>query len=791
MSGYKLLIITFVAVLSALGQGSFWGPGAVDDIGGMHENPGYLGLGHGMETMFFGRFSDDSLTTVDILSNHGFLANFGGFATGYEHIGSVYRWTLGAGLGDNTFGMGYLRTWSASDVWGGGWKNGWIFGAVARPWSFVSAGWAYENTPAIPGAHRFGLGLRPASWRVTVFGDVTKPNDIDWENIYWGAGGELHIIDGIRLFGRYDYLGEEDGGSAIDQISAGLRIDNPFGGTGATFITDPSDKWNEYTVYSIASYKKLRSIIPMPQHALKLELCGNYDERPRKGLFASGGKSFSTLLRLLEDAAEDSEINGLIIRWRYPSLNFAQAEELRNTLAKFRDNDKPIYLYADMLGNLSYYLASAADYVAISPTGGGVNIIGLRAEMTYFKGTLDKIGVTADFVTAGDYKSAAEMITRTEPSEFAAKNMNEILDAYERVFIDGIAESRNMDFEEVKAIIDNGPYSDIEAESLGLVDTLVYWNEFEDFIKEEKDLKAEPIGIYAMREDRQMQWGEPERIAVIVVDGSIVHGKGGSGGLFGGISSGDREIVAAIDAARTNNSVKGIMLRVDSGGGSAVASDLIAHALMRAAEKKPVAVSMGGAAASGGYYISAPADRIYADRSTMTGSIGVVAGKISLAGLYDKIGISKTTFERGKNSGIYSPSDTFSVQERQRMESSITRMYDLFKGKVSSGRDISVDSVEVIAQGRVWAGSDALDIGLVDTQGGFIDALEYLIEEGDVDRDDMEIWTWPSTGLNFVNELMNSVKSNIPFIDRAPDIPKFPYQDGEPLYLMPYTIEVK
>jgi len=798
----RLFVLFFITVLTScvLAQGPAWGVAVVDDVWGMHLNPGYLGIGNGAESALFGYFSPDSLNNIGIDNSHGLLLNFGSFAGGYERHAGLYRWTAGLGAGDKTFGIGYLRTWSKCDAWDGGWKNGWIFGTLVRPCSFVSLGWSYQSPPMASGTHRFGIGLRPTSWRVTLFGDVAKPDDTPWEDfykgdwtnkVYWGVGTELHLVNGIRLFGRYDRFGEEESsGETLDEISVGLRIDSRFGGAGMLVNSGSDDAWDIYSIYSIGSVEELPSIIPMPKRALRLDLEGDYVERPRGGLFFIGGKTFGRLLQILDKAAEDDEITGLVIRWRSPDINFAQAEELRAAIQKFSANDKPVLLYADNLGNLSYYLASAADYVAIAPSGGGVHVIGLRAELTYLKGTLDKLGITGDFISAGDYKSAPETFTRTEPSEFAAENINDILDGLERQFISGIAQSREMSVEQVGDIIDGGPYTDAEAESLGLIDTLCYWNEFENYVKEERDLQAEPIGTYAMREMRNMQWGEPDRIAIIVVDGSIIHGKGGSGGLFG-VTSGDREIVAAIDAARKNKTVKGVLFRIHSGGGSAIASDLIRHALSRAAEEKPVIVSMGGAAASGGYAISVPGEFVFTDKATFTGSIGVFGGKFSLEGLYDKIGVTHAVFTRGENAGIYSLMDTFSVKERERYESVIMRYYDLFKGRVGEERNLPTDSVESIARGRVWLGSDAVEIGLADSIGGFTDALNYIIEETGVNERELELLFWPSAKAFMFPELLNMATSWIPFKEKLEDIPTFPYDDYEPLYLMPYIIEVK
>jgi protease-4 len=772
-------------------QGPKWGVAAVDDPWGMRVNPGYLGLGYGAETALWGTFNSDSLSNIEIENSHGFLMNLDGIGFGYDRTDKVYRWTLGMGAGDASFGFGYLHTWSAADEWGGGWKNGWIFGAIARPVKYVSLGWSYEDTPEYKETHRFGVALRPATWRVSLFADAIKPNELEWKDLMWGAGGELHIIDGIRLFGRYDFFANDSIAGTFDQFSLGVRFDNPFSGVGAVAVQGLEDEFDQYTVYSVTSAQQLRSLIPMPKHALRLDITGDFAERPRGGIFSSGGKSFSRLIRTLDKAADDNEIVGLVIKWENPSLSIAQAEELKNTLEKFKGAGKPILLFSKTLGNIGYYVASVADYIAISPTGGGVDITGLRAEMMFFKGTLDKLGIKGDFLHAGQYKSAMEMFTRTEPSEAAAKNMNEILDALDKEFISGIARARKLSFEKVKAIVDNGPYTDLESDSLGLVDSLMYWEDFENYVKKTRKLKATPFGAYAMRDDRKMDWGAPDKIAVIVIDGNIVDGNGGGGGLFGGNSTGDKEIIEAVNAAKKDRSVKGILLRIDSGGGSAMASDLMAHALKQAAEKKPLVVSMGGMAASGGYYVAAPGAKIFADNSTLTGSIGVIMGKFSIKGLYEKIGITRAVFSRGENSGIFSMSDTFSTFEKERLGKGIERSYSLFKSNVAKGRGLTMDSVEVVAQGRVWAGSDARNIGLVDSIGGFIDALKYLVEETGVDSRDLDVVIMPSGGMFSLEAVMNMTAKMLPFGDRLDEIPTFPYEDNEPLYLMPYSIEIK
>ncbi|HHS51184.1 MAG TPA: signal peptide peptidase SppA [candidate division Zixibacteria bacterium] len=789
MKRYFIFALVALMVGGALAQGVLWGTAAVDDPMGMHKNPGYLGLGHGAESAVFGSFSTDSFSTMDIENTHGILLNLQGLAGGYENIGGMKRWTTGMGFGDRTFGIGYLRTWTSHDSWGGGWRNGWILGAIVRPWDFVSGGWSYESSPAMEG-HRVGIALRPRTWRVTVFGDVLKEDRADWADIGWGAGGELHLVDGVRVFGRYDYFGKDDLGETVDQISAGLRIDNPFAGTGAIATTGIDGEWSEFSLYSVASSKKLPSLFKLPKTSLSLDLSGDYAERPQAGLFSPRKRAFGRLLRSIERAAEDDRVEALVIRYRFPNLNFAQTEELRDVLQKFKANGKPILLYADNLGNLSYYLASVADFIAIPPSGSGVGIIGLGAEMMFFRGALDKIGVEPDFVNIGEYKSAMEMFTQTGPSDYLSENMNEILDSYEAEFLGRIAEGRGISIEQARELVDNGPYTDIESDSLGLIDSLMYWDQFEEYVRKERKLKTQSFGAYALQQSREMNWGEPDRIAVIVVEGNIVKGSGGAGGLFGGASVGEREIISAVNSAKNNKSVKGIMLRINSGGGSALASDLMAHALSDAAEKKPLVVSMAGSAASGGYLVAMPGAKIFSDRITITGSIGVISGKIALGGLYDKLGITTARFERGENSAIYSSAEKFTPSQRERIHSGSLRIYDVFKDWVADGREIPVDSVDVLGRGRIYTGEQALEIGLVDTLGGFLDALDYLIEETGANRRDLALWFMPGLKAS-IESMLDMMAMQIPVLRELKSLPVYPFEDGEALYLMPFAIEVK
>ncbi|HEX9963165.1 MAG TPA: signal peptide peptidase SppA, partial [Pyrinomonadaceae bacterium] len=440
-------------------------------------------------------------------------------------------------------------------------------------------------------------------------------------------------------------------------------------------------------------------------------------------------QSFSSLMTQMRKAKVDSRIGAVLLNVNFPGIGWGKADELRGAIAELRASGKPVYAFMEIGMNKEYYIASAAEKVFLPPAG-DIYINGFSAEVTFYRGSLDKLGIEPEVIAIGKYKNAPDQFTRKEMSEAHSEVMNAIIDEYYNRFINGIAESRKKSPEDVKAMVDNAPYHAAEAKQLGLIDEAAYRDQVYDELKKRlgykegdkirlvsgssyKEISADSLGL-----------NNGERVAVVYASGAINIGRS-SRSAFGGESLGSDTLVKAINDAAEDTTIKAIVLRVDSPGGSALASDLMWHAIENAKAKKPVVVSMADVAASGGYYIACNANKIVAEPSTLTGSIGVFMGKPSLKGFNDWLGISTQYVQRGKNSGIFRTGDKWTEEEKKKMEEQTNKIYwDDFVPKVAKGRGKTNEDVNTIAQGRVWTGAQAKERGLVDEIGGLEKSIE-------------------------------------------------------------------
>jgi protease-4 len=476
----------------------------------------------------------------------------------------------------------------------------------------------------------------------------------------------------------------------------------------------------------------------------KIELKGSYAEGAQMpGLFGSVSESLSEGISRLEKAATDKTISGVILRFNSPTLGWAKQNEFRQAIKRIQAKGKKVYAYLDSGTSKDYLIASACDKI-IMPESGVLMVLGMQAEVTFYKNLFDTIGVKADMLRVGEFKSAAEPYTRTEMSDPFYKEMEELLDDYYRQIVDVIAQGRNLDRKKIIAAIDSGPHTAADAKKMGLIDEVAYEDALEQIITAngkldpvktvrgygKKKLDTDFSGFAGMMKLMNLMMGiEPTgrrgfgpKIAVIHANGMIVTGRSTSD-MFSGEVLGSETFIKAVHKAEKDSSVKAIVLRVDSPGGSALASDLMWRALQKV--KKPVVVSMGDVAASGGYYISMGANRIFAEPGTLTGSIGVVGGKFALKGLYEKVGISTTVIRRGKNSGVMSVLDKFSDSERKAMTKMLHEVYAQFTTKAAEGRKMKHAKLEKLARGRVYTGAMAVKIGLVDELGTLEDAFSH------------------------------------------------------------------
>ena len=439
--------------------------------------------------------------------------------------------------------------------------------------------------------------------------------------------------------------------------------------------------------------------------------------------------SFSSLLTQMRKAKVDSRIGAVLLNVNFPGIGWGKADELRAAIADLRASGKPVYAYMEIGMNKEYYIASAAEKVFLPPAG-DIYINGFAAEVTFYRGSLDKLGIEPEVVAIGKYKNAPDQFTRKEMSEAHAEVMNAIIDEYYNRFISGIAESRKKSPEDVKAMIDNAPYHAGEAKQLGLIDEAAYRDQVYDELKkrlgykEEDKIRTVSGSTYKEIPSDSLGLNNGERVAVVYASGAINIGRS-SRSAFGGESLGSDTLVKAINDAAEDSTIKAIVLRVDSPGGSALASDLMWHAIENAKAKKPVVVSMADVAASGGYYIACNANKIVAEPSTLTGSIGVFMGKPSMKGFNDWLGISTQYVQRGKNSGIFRTGEKWTPEERKKMEDQTNKIYwDDFVPKVANGRGKTIEDVNALAQGRVWTGAQAKERGLVDELGGLEKSIE-------------------------------------------------------------------
>jgi protease-4 len=481
---------------------------------------------------------------------------------------------------------------------------------------------------------------------------------------------------------------------------------------------------------------------------------------PLRKLLGGPDESLSNLILQFRKAKSDKRIKAVILDINMSGAGWAKSEEIRDAIADFRSSGKQVYAYMEFGLNKEYYIASACDRIYLAPPG-ELFINGLAANVMFFRGSLDKLGVYPDIYQIGKYKSAGDTFTRKNMSEAHREYVNSLLDDLFNRYVEAIAKARNKTPEEVRAIIDNSPYSALKAKEAGLIDSAAYRDELDKEIKAKLGYKdADQLRLVRGSEYREVPaeslgLDKGERIAVIYATGEIGSGKS-ENSPTGDQSIGSDTVAKALNDARDDKTIKAIVLRVDSPGGSGLASDIIWHAVEAAKQKKPVVVSMADVAASGGYYIAASANKIIAQPSTITGSIGVVGGKPVMKGFYDWIGLSNEYVLRGKNAGMFRETEKFSPDERAKFEEWIkTTYYNDFVPKVAKGRSKDPQYIDSVGQGRVWTGSQGKDRGLVDEFGGLDRAVAVAQQLANIPADKgvtRVILPYPQT---FLQQLLN------------------------------------
>jgi len=496
--------------------------------------------------------------------------------------------------------------------------------------------------------------------------------------------------------------------------------------------------------------------------------------------------------KLLRRAASDTKVKALVLEPRGLDAGWAKLEELRAEILAFKQSGKPVYAYLRNAGTREYYLATAADKIYMAPED-ELDVKGIRAELMFLKGTLDKLGVTMEFEHVGKYKDAPDTFTKTSPSPETLEVTNQILDQYYGNMVQVIADGRKLPPGAVRGVIDQGPFIGKSALDSGLVDALIFEDEM--LAQLNTNLKADLKKIGA-RSYSKAAGAEPSgraRIAYVTGDGEITRGDPGEDVSDTGITA--FSMVKQLRQVADDSSIKGAIVRVDSPGGDGIASDDILHEMKLLSKKKPVLISMSDLAASGGYFIAMTGDPVLAYSNTLTGSIGVFFGKVNLSGLYEKLGIKTQLLTRGRFADIDSETKPLTPEEKDKVQKEIQVFYKGFVDRVAEARKRPYDQVEPLAQGRVWLGAQAKMNGLVDEIGGLDRAVEMIKQRTNIPASEqVTLVTYPprrtllemllktSTDNSELESAIKAVAGSLPWKSLA---------HGGVQRLMPYSIVIK
>ena len=695
-----------------------------DDALATFFNPAGLGAGGRGFDLHYLRASESDFGVDDALFISTANAGFGmEFATGEEGV-DFNRYTLSSGssIGPSIYwGTGY--SWVNSDDQNYDKLTSWSLGLMFRR-RYLSTGIIARdlNRPRFHGeklgrTYDFGVAIRPSTSRVTLSVDARKVEKI--------KGLDFNFAVGIRPF-RWMTLR----GSVNDDSSFDIR----FGINFRQFEFGMYNRFDENQEYQRSiGYMSLSQALHTTRHI-----------RRNAFLDVQMGEIEKTLRR----AKRDKEVAGALIKIGGSRYGIGRLQEMRDAILDFKASGKKVVGYMTSCSTGNYLIASACDRVVLHPSG-EVRLIGLRSEISFYKGVLDKLGIRADLEHIGEYKSASDIFTRKEMSEAHREVQNAILDDLYDQLTQAIADKRSWSQDDVKHLIDQGPFTAKQALAHRIVDQLAYRDQLKGIAKDltGKDCRLVKARQYLGIIEYQHDWEVPlPKIAIIEAEGMMMTGESFTDPFTGTKTMGSTTITRAIRRVRKDSSVKAVVLRIDSVGGLVIAADTIWRELMRLKDVKPLVVSMGDVAGSGGYYIAAPADTIVAAPGTITGSIGVVSGKYSFKGLYDKIGLHKEILKRGKHADFYNDYGDYPAEEREIIHTQLKEIYEDFISKVAEGRGMTKEAVDQIGKGRIWTGKQAKEIGLVDELGGLNLALSIARKKAGLERKEVQLIRLPQQG---------------------------------------------
>ena len=694
-----------------------------DDALAALANPAGLAARPGSE--FYAIYNFRPVLWSDFFSNTTFLAKAGPLAAYWEPEPSRYGVALGIGGGSFSSGIRFRRD-SLSR---------WDLSALVRPGRRVSAGAVWEDLNHGWGRLGLGVAVRPFDNRWTLFGEtyLTRP-------LQPMVGFDVEPVDGVRLGLKafLNYIPEGD-----VRFVAGASFGLGKAGIGGVGTCSP----REVGGYLRAGTPGRRSLLSAGKRYVEIRLNEEIvDRKPGFSLSSSSVRTSWDLLDLISRAGKDNSVKALLLKIDGLRGSFAQLQELRQALAGFRAQGKKIVVYAPSYGMGSYYVASVADRVWTHPLG-DITIPGMSLGTIFLKGTLEKLGIEFDGTRHGKYKSAIETFTEDSLTAPNREQLEAFLGAPYGEFLDAAATGRHVSRDSMEALVNVGFFNTEQAKQSGLVDSVCYHDQLDSLLdKELKGLSKVSEKEYRDNVVPSEDWTSKPAIAIVYATGSIAAGESRTDFLTGSVTMGSQTMARAIRQARNDKRVKAVVLRIDSPGGDGFASDMIWRELELCRQKKPVIASMAGMAGSGGYYIACNATKVFALPTTLTGSIGVFNFKLVTEGLFNKLGARRQAVKRGEHADAMSDMRKMTPEEDSMMQAQVDYFYRQFVQKVADGRKLTFEHVDSIGQGRIWSGLDARRVGIVDTLGGFLEAVAYAKKVAKLENCDYVVLPKPRTG---------------------------------------------
>lgn len=709
-----------------------------DDSTAMIVNPGGIGLKTDGE-IFFSNSINSSFGQTNLL---GTFSNFNlglqQFTPQNKNLPPLRKYFLGtaypifqglsAGLSYSNVQSTDASALSAQSI---------DFGILSRPFEFLSLGAVIRNlnTPIIGKtqinrAYTLSFGFRPFSWdRFSILADAEWVEGSKPDQIRGFLGVDSELINGISLKGK----ASSDANFKNLSFMAEASIAFPYLSLGyaRNFDAQPKD-----VGYAKLSLNRSRTMLEgYEEYFAEIKLKGSISSSKQfgRGFLSSGfNNSVYDYLANIEKAENDKTIAGIILNISSLDSGFSVNEELRRKLEKFKKSGKKVVAYIYSADIKDYYLASIADHIIIHPSG-ELQFQGVGSLNYFYKGLMDKVGVESQFQKYGKYKSAVESSTKYSGSDEDKEQRLALMKQFYSSVEDAVTSSRKLTPQDLQTIVDNKLLmSSRESKELKLVDEIGYYDQLPELLgKYVQNQKIKKYGIVDIdrRVYKEYAWADDYKVAVVNASGAIVEGSSTSDFLSGESSMGADTIVKLLEKVRNADDIKAVVLRVDSGGGSSLASDIIGREVKRFKDVgKPIVVSMGNVAASGGYWISTDADKVLANKNTITGSIGVFTGKMNFDKLFSKLGINVEAIKIGKHADAFSEHRPFSDEELKILDKSAQEIYRMFLERVASGRKIEISKVEALAQGRVYSGEEAKKLNLIDQIGGLEEAVEIAKE---------------------------------------------------------------